>query len=95
MKFRDNPLPKTALEILCFLIIVGLLPALFLYEILYVLPEVHEPGSFLYILTFCVGLFILFNIEGNLIMCMIVDTSVDCKYKEFYSLIMFYIPFSI
>lgn len=93
MKFRTNPLPKTVIEFLCFLIIVGLIPILFVYEICYVLPKVHKPGCFLYIFTICMGLFILFNIVGNLIMCMIVDTSVDCKYMEVSSLIMFCIPF--
>lgn len=82
MKFRSHPLPQTLIEFFCFLLISGLIPILFVYEIVFVLPQVHEPGSSLYNFTICMGLFILFNIEGNLIACMMIDTSVDCEYKQ-------------
>lgn len=82
MKFRSNPLPQTLVEYFFFFLISGLLPLSFVYEIVYVLPKVHEPGSRLYNFTICMGLFILSNIEGNLIACMIIDTSVDCEYKQ-------------
>ncbi|KAH8415998.1 hypothetical protein KR222_006297, partial [Zaprionus bogoriensis] len=76
MKFRSNFLPRHPLEIYCFLSIAGFLPIVSLYEILYVLPAIHAPGTFLHTFTFVIWTFLLINIEGNLLACMIIDTSV-------------------
>ncbi|KAH8372049.1 hypothetical protein KR093_009810 [Drosophila rubida] len=79
MKFRCNPLPRRPEERLTFLLLGLLLPIVFIYEILYLLPEIHEQGSFAYVLNVLMGIFLVVNIEGNLIACMIIDTSVDPK----------------
>ncbi|ALC40510.1 CG10344, partial [Drosophila busckii] len=79
MKVRKNPLPKRIVDILCFLLIGVFLPIVFIWDISVVLPAVHEPGSFMYNFTFAMALFILFNLKGNLAVCMMVDTSYDPK----------------
>ncbi|ALC40509.1 CG4676, partial [Drosophila busckii] len=82
MKVRKNPLPKRIVDILCFLLIGVFLPIVFIWDISVVLPAVHEPGSFMYNFTFAMALFILFNLKGNLAVCMMVDTSYDPKAME-------------
>lgn len=77
MRFRRNPLPRRLEEILCFLSIGVLLPIAFIHYILVVLPAVHELGSFPYVFALLTATFLMVNIEGNLLACMIIDTSVD------------------
>ncbi|XP_034107614.1 probable palmitoyltransferase ZDHHC24 isoform X2 [Drosophila albomicans] len=77
MKFRRNPLPQQLEEGLCFLAVGLLLPIIFVYEIIYLLPAIHEKGSFAYVFNLLMGILLVLNIVGNLIACMIIDTSVD------------------
>ncbi|KAH8416088.1 hypothetical protein KR222_008042, partial [Zaprionus bogoriensis] len=77
MKVRRNPLPRRLVDVLCYLVIGVFLPIVFIFEIVVVLPAIHEPGSFLHSYTFLMAMFLLFNIKGNMIACMLIDTSVD------------------
>ncbi|XP_030237936.1 probable palmitoyltransferase ZDHHC24 isoform X3 [Drosophila navojoa] len=77
MRVRRNPLPRRLVDILCYLVIGVFLPIVFIFEIIVVLPAIHEPGGFLHTFTFLMAMFLLFNIKGNLIVSMLIDTSVD------------------
>ncbi|XP_037714557.1 uncharacterized protein LOC119550131 isoform X3 [Drosophila subpulchrella] len=81
MRIRSNPLPRRLVDVLCFLIIGVFLPVVFLFEIVVVLPAFHEPGGFLHTFTFLMAMFLVFNIKGNMIACMMIDTSVDGSEK--------------
>ncbi|XP_064543367.1 probable palmitoyltransferase ZDHHC24 [Drosophila montana] len=82
MKFRRNPLPSRRTDILCFLTVAVLIPAVFLFDIIVLLPEIHEPGGFLHTFTFLMAMFLLFNIKGNMLACMMIDTSVDLEHVK-------------
>lgn len=77
MKVRRNPLPRRLVDVLCYLVIGVFLPIVFIFEIIVVLPAIHEPGGFLHTFTFLMAMFLLFNIKANMIACMLIDTSVD------------------
>ncbi|KAL7735121.1 hypothetical protein ACLKA6_001986 [Drosophila palustris] len=77
MRIRPRPLPGHLPEMFLFLTISLLVPLGWLYEILIVIPAIHEPGGFLYNFTVIFSAFMLLNIEGNLLASMIIDTSVD------------------
>ncbi|SPP75061.1 probable palmitoyltransferase ZDHHC24 [Drosophila guanche] len=82
MKIRSNPLPRRLADVLCFLLIGVFLPIVFIFEIVVVLPAFHEPGGFFHTFTFLMAMFLVFNIKGNMIACMMIDTSVDVKQVE-------------
>ncbi|KRF80453.1 probable palmitoyltransferase ZDHHC24 isoform X1 [Drosophila virilis] len=82
MKFRRNPLPSRRIDILCFLTVGVLIPVVFLFDILVLLPEIHEPDGHLYTFTLIMAIFLLFNIKGNMIACMLIDTSVDHEHVK-------------
>ncbi|XP_016952979.1 probable palmitoyltransferase ZDHHC24 isoform X2 [Drosophila biarmipes] len=82
MRIRSNPLPRRLVDVLCFLIIGVFLPVVFLFEIVVVLPAFHQPGGFFHTFTFLMAMFLVFNIKGNMIACMMIDTSVDVKKVE-------------
>lgn len=86
MRFRQNPLPRHLPEMLLFLTISVLVPLGLLYELFIVVPEIHEPGGCLHTFTVILGVFMLLNIEGNLLATMFIDTSVDCEYSNEHSL---------
>ncbi|EDW01304.1 probable palmitoyltransferase ZDHHC24 [Drosophila grimshawi] len=77
MRVRRNPLPRRLVDILCYLVIGVFLPIVFIFEIIVVLPQFHAPGSLLHSFTFLLAMFMLFNIKGNMVACMMIDTSVD------------------
>ncbi|KAH8399088.1 hypothetical protein KR215_001887, partial [Drosophila sulfurigaster] len=79
MKLRRTFMPQRLEELFCYFLISFLVPVVFIYDIIIVLSAIHEPGSFAYIFTILTGLFLLFNVEGNLLACMLVDTSVDLE----------------
>ncbi|XP_034107613.1 probable palmitoyltransferase ZDHHC24 [Drosophila albomicans] len=79
MKVRRNPLPRRLVDALCYLVIGVFLPIVFIFEIIVVLPAIHEPGGFLHTYTFLMAMFLLFNIKSNMIACMMIDTSVDSE----------------
>ncbi|EDW09546.1 probable palmitoyltransferase ZDHHC24 [Drosophila mojavensis] len=81
MRVRRNPLPRRLVDILCYLVIGVFLPIVFIFEIIVVLPAIHEPGGFLHTFTFLMAMFLLFNIKGNMLACMMIDTSVDQRVK--------------
>lgn len=77
MRFRHSPLPRRLDEVMCYLLIGGFLPIIFTYDVILVLPAIHEPGSFPYMFTLLTGIYLVLNVEGNLLACMMIDTSVD------------------
>ncbi|XP_005177764.1 probable palmitoyltransferase ZDHHC24 [Musca domestica] len=77
MKIRKNFLPKRIVDWLCFLLIGVFLPIVFIFEIIVVLPAFHEPGGFWHTFTFIMACFLIFNITGNFMACLMIDTSVD------------------
>lgn len=79
MRVRRNPLPRRLVDAACYLVIGVFLPIVFIFEIIVVLPAIHEPGSFPHTFTFLMAMFLLFNIKGNMIAAMLIDTSVDRK----------------
>lgn len=80
MRIRKNLLPRRLVDWFCFLLIGVFLPLVFISEIIVVLPAFHEPGGFWHTFTFAFAMFLIFNIKGNFMACLMVDTSVDCKY---------------
>ncbi|XP_037957000.1 probable palmitoyltransferase ZDHHC24 isoform X2 [Teleopsis dalmanni] len=76
MILRRNILPTKITDIACFFLIATFIPITFFFEVLVVIPEFHAEGSSIYILTWCAGLFLLFNILSNMFACMLVDTSI-------------------
>ncbi|KAM8712442.1 hypothetical protein ACLKA7_012887 [Drosophila subpalustris] len=82
MKLRRNPFPRQWDEVLCYLSLGLLLPIVFMYDILFVLPAIHGPGSLPYVVTLASGIFVILNLEGNLLATMMIDTSVDPDHIE-------------
>ncbi|EDW62110.1 probable palmitoyltransferase ZDHHC24 [Drosophila virilis] len=82
MRVRRNPLPRRLVDVLCYLVIGVFLPIVFIFEIIVVLPAIHEPGGFLHTFTFLMAMFLLFNIKGNMLACMVIDTSVDHEHVK-------------
>ncbi|KAH8300173.1 hypothetical protein KR044_011064 [Drosophila immigrans] len=82
MKVRRNPLPRRIVDALCYLVIGVFLPIVFIFEIVVVLPAIHEPGGFLHTFTFLMAMFLLFNIKSNMIACMLIDTSVESNRSD-------------
>uniref|UniRef100_A0A1A9V282 Palmitoyltransferase n=1 Tax=Glossina austeni TaxID=7395 RepID=A0A1A9V282_GLOAU len=83
MRIRKNVWPRRYVDWLCFLLIGVFMPIVFIFEMIVVLPLIHPPGSFLHTLTFAMAVFLIFNITGNFVACVMVDTSVDVPDKPF------------
>ncbi|TMW45314.1 hypothetical protein DOY81_009607 [Sarcophaga bullata] len=79
MKIRTHLLPRRLVDWLCFLLIGVFMPIIFIFEIIIVLPAFHEPGGFWHTFTFALAMFLIFQIKGNFVACLMVDTSVDFK----------------
>ncbi|XP_055836556.1 probable palmitoyltransferase ZDHHC24 [Episyrphus balteatus] len=77
LKLRRNILPKRVVDIACFLLIFIFTPITYIFEMTIVLPVFHEFGGFFHTFTMIAALFLIFQIKGNMIACMMVDTSVD------------------
>ncbi|XP_030385936.1 probable palmitoyltransferase ZDHHC24 [Scaptodrosophila lebanonensis] len=82
MNIRKNVLPRRLVDWLCFLTIGIFLPIIFIFEMVIVLPAFHEPGGFFHTFTLLMGIFLVFNIKGNMIACMMVDTSVNYMHLQ-------------
>ncbi|XP_055921897.1 probable palmitoyltransferase ZDHHC24 [Eupeodes corollae] len=76
MRLRKNFLPRTFADIGCFLLIATFIPITFVFELAVVLPEFHEFGGLFYWITLVAGVFLIMNIKGNMLACMLVDTSI-------------------
>ncbi|KAI9577378.1 probable palmitoyltransferase ZDHHC24 [Glossina fuscipes] len=73
---RKNLLPRTLADTCCVLFIFTFIPLTFIFEMCIVLPAFHETGSYMFILTWLLGTFLLFNIVGNFMFCVLEDTSI-------------------
>ncbi|XP_055837039.1 probable palmitoyltransferase ZDHHC24 [Episyrphus balteatus] len=76
MRLRKNFLPRTLADIWCFLLIATFIPITFVFELTIVLPEFHDFGGLFYWITLIAGVFLIMNIKGNMLACMLVDTSI-------------------
>ncbi|XP_054738440.1 probable palmitoyltransferase ZDHHC24 isoform X1 [Anastrepha obliqua] len=75
MRLRRKFFPRSLRDIGCFLMMFIFIPITFVFEITVVLPDFHDQSSAIYILTCLLGLFLLFNLQANMLACMLVDTS--------------------
>ncbi|XP_075165782.1 putative palmitoyltransferase ZDHHC24 [Haematobia irritans] len=72
--FRD--IPRTLSDLGCIAFVVIFIPVCFLFQLCVVLPVFHEPFGVMFILTWLGGIFVVFQIVGNFLACMLVDTSI-------------------
>ncbi|XP_005177763.1 probable palmitoyltransferase ZDHHC24 [Musca domestica] len=78
LKLRSpvRDIPGTMSDLGCISFVSLFIPLCFVFQLCVVLPEFHEPGSLMFILTWIGGLFVVFQIAGNFLACMLVDTSI-------------------
>lgn len=76
MKTRKSFLPHGITDIGSTMFLGICIPAVYIFEILIVLPAFFEPGTFLYILHIVLGTFLLFNVATNKIAMILRDTSI-------------------
>lgn len=77
MKFRSKVLPRTVSDIAATSFLFLMIAVTFWFELWIVIPEIHGFGSFFHILYIVLGLFVTFNIVGNLVALMLCDTSLQ------------------
>ncbi|XP_065368374.1 probable palmitoyltransferase ZDHHC24 [Calliphora vicina] len=77
MTIRYNILPRRLVDWLCFLLINVSTFIIFIFELVVVIPALHEPGGFWYLFTFILATFLIFQIKGNYMGCLITATNVD------------------
>lgn len=97
LPFRDRVIPKILSEIIALGFVLFIIPAIYIFELAVVLPTLYDgkkenDSLWLYLHSAC-GTFIMFNLVGNLIGVVLVDTStkhiiVDTK-KVFNQCIIF------
>lgn len=75
----SKPLSQKIVEVCAASLILGLVPIVFIFDFLFVLPQIHTKGDLPYITYVVFGIFFLANLESNFIACMATNTSVDCK----------------
>lgn len=76
MKIRKSIVPHGLTDIAstCFLAIC--IPAVFIYEIVIILPVFYEPGTLMYNLHILLAAFLVFNVSANKITMILCDTSI-------------------
>lgn len=73
MKLRKSFIPKSKQDIACSLFLFFVIPVIFYYEIETILPAVHDSSIF-YISHVVLATFLLFNILGNLLSIVLIDS---------------------
>ena len=73
-------IPQSPADLGCLMFLLSFVPACFIFELCIVMPAFHEPGSIMFILTWLGGVYVVYNIMGNYIACILEDPSVRCKY---------------
>lgn len=74
-----KPLSQKIVEVCAASLILGLVPIVFIFDFLFVLPQIHKKGDLSYVTYVLFGIFLLANLESNFIACMATNTSVDCE----------------
>lgn len=76
MKIRKSILPHSLTDIGSTLFLAICIPAVFIFEIVVVLPAFFEPGTLMYIMHIILGTFLLFNVTANKVAMILRDTSI-------------------
>lgn len=76
MQIRKNILPRTLSDVAATTFLFVMIFVTLWFELFIVIPKIHGFGSFLHIFYATLGVFVTFNIVGNLIALMICDTSI-------------------
>ncbi|KAG4066973.1 hypothetical protein HA402_007721 [Bradysia odoriphaga] len=76
MKIRKSILPHGLSDMGSTVFLAICIPAVFIFEIVIILPAFFEPGTLMYILHIVLGTFLLFNVTANKITMMLCDTSI-------------------
>lgn len=76
MRLRKNFLPRTFVDIACFLFVAAFIPITFVFEFAVVVPEFYDLRGFFYWINLVGGVYLVMNIKGNMLACMLVDTSI-------------------
>ncbi|XP_037046700.1 probable palmitoyltransferase ZDHHC24 [Bradysia coprophila] len=76
MKIRKSILPHGLTDMGSTVFLAICIPAVFIFEIVIILPAFFEPGTLMYILHIVLGTFLLFNVTANKITMMLRDTSI-------------------
>ena len=79
LPFRDRVIPKIVSELVALGFVLFIIPAIYIFELAVVLPAVYDGKKefdtfWLYFHSAC-GTFVMFNVVGNLIGVILVDTS--------------------
>lgn len=79
LPFRDRVIPKILSELVALGFVLFIIPAIYIFELAVVLPTLFDGKKeydtvWLYIHSAC-GTFVMFNLVGNLIGVILVDTS--------------------
>lgn len=91
-------IPQSPADVGCLIFLLSFVPASFIFELCIVMPAFHKPGSIMFILTWLGGVYVIYNIMGNYIACILEDPSIRGKIffiiknyfdDEFYSLFRF------
>lgn len=72
-------LSQKIIEVCAASLILGLVPIVFIYDFLFLLPQIHATSDLSYNCYVLFGIFLLANLESNFIACMATNTSVDCE----------------
>lgn len=79
LPFRDRLIPKIVSEIVALGFVLFIIPAIYIFELAIVLPALYdgknEYDTFWLYFHSTIGTFMMFNIVGNLIGVILVDTS--------------------
>lgn len=76
MLIRKNISPRTLKDALCLTFVILIIPAIYYFELFIVIPTYYPMWSLWYTLHFLCGNFVAINILTNLILLLLVDTSV-------------------
>lgn len=79
LPFRDRVIPKIVSELVALGFVLFIIPAIYIFELAVVLPAVYdgkkEYDYFWFYFHSACGTYVMFNVVGNLIGVILVDTS--------------------
>lgn len=79
LPFRDRIIPKVVSDLIALGFVLFIIPAIYIFELAVVLPAIYDGRKendkfWLYFHSVC-GTYVMFNLVGNLIGVILVDTS--------------------
>ncbi|XP_023294087.2 probable palmitoyltransferase ZDHHC24 [Lucilia cuprina] len=69
-------IPQSPADVGCLIFLLSFVPVSFIFELCIVMPSFHEAGSIMFVLTWLGGVYIVYNIMGNFIACILEDPSI-------------------